>query len=42
MLTPKRIGLAHECQRVESVPLAPWDVALHGVVTDQHWYKGQA
>lgn len=42
MLTPKRIGLAHECQRVESVPLAPWDVALHGVVTDQHWYREQA
>ncbi|MCK9535542.1 MAG: 5-formyltetrahydrofolate cyclo-ligase [Pseudomonas sp.] len=38
LITPQRIGLAHECQRVECVPLAPWDVPLHAVVTDQQWY----
>ncbi|HZJ92658.1 MAG TPA: 5-formyltetrahydrofolate cyclo-ligase [Thiopseudomonas sp.] len=38
-LTPQRIGLAHECQRVERLPLAPWDIPLHAVVTDQQWYK---
>lgn len=39
LITPQRIGLAHECQRVEQVPLAPWDVPLHAVVTDQQWYR---
>ena len=38
LLTPQRIGLAHECQRVESLPVAAWDVPLHAVVTDQGWY----
>lgn len=38
LLTPQRIGLAHECQRVEQLPLAAWDVPLHAVVTDQQWY----
>lgn len=38
LLTPQRIGLAHECQRVEKLPLAPWDIPLHAVVTDQQWY----
>lgn len=37
--TPQRIGLAHECQRVEQLPIAPWDVPLHGVLTDQYWYR---
>ncbi len=37
-LTPQRIGLAHECQRVDCLPVAAWDVPLHGVVTDQQWY----
>ncbi|HHX33835.1 MAG TPA: 5-formyltetrahydrofolate cyclo-ligase [Gammaproteobacteria bacterium] len=37
-VTPQRIGLAHECQRVELLPVAPWDVPLHAVVTDQQWY----
>ena len=41
-ITPQRIGLAHECQRVEQLPLAPWDVPLSAVVTDQAWYAVQA
>lgn len=41
-LTPQRIGLAHECQRVEQLPLAPWDIPLNAVVTDQHWYREPA
>ncbi|QEY60215.1 5-formyltetrahydrofolate cyclo-ligase [Pseudomonas sp. C27(2019)] len=41
-VTPQRIGLAHECQRVEQLPLAPWDVPLSAVVTDQAWYVAQA
>lgn len=39
LITPQRIGLAHECQRVEQLPLAAWDVPLHAVVTDQQWYR---
>ena len=42
LVTPQRIGLAHECQRVECLPLATWDVPLHGVVTDQRWYLAPA
>lgn len=38
LLTPQRIGLAHECQRVDGLPIAPWDIPLHAVVTDQQWY----
>lgn len=42
LVKPQRIGLAHECQRVERLPLAPWDVPLHAVVTDQQWYAALA
>ena len=33
-MAPKLIGLAHEFQKVASLPVKPWDVPLHGVVTD--------
>lgn len=42
VLTPQRIGLAHECQRVARLPLASWDIPLHAVVTDQQWYTEPA
>jgi len=32
------IGVAHDCQKVERVPLKQWDVPLDAVVTDQNWY----
>ncbi len=32
---PALVGLAHECQRVEQLPLESWDVPLQAVVTDQ-------
>ena len=32
--TPLFIGLAHEFQRVAALPIQPWDVALHAVVTE--------
>lgn len=35
---PKLVGMAHDFQRVESLPLADWDVPLRGVVTDQRRY----
>ncbi|WP_027853296.1 5-formyltetrahydrofolate cyclo-ligase [Marinobacterium litorale] len=34
----KLIGLAHECQRVEALPVQPWDVPLFGIVTDNTQY----
>jgi len=38
---PVLLGLAHECQRVERLEVASWDVPLRGIVTDQHWYACQ-
>ena len=38
-LAPKLIGLAHECQKVTALPIEPWDVPLHGVVTDRRCYR---
>jgi 5-formyltetrahydrofolate cyclo-ligase len=38
-LAPKLIGLAHECQKVEELPLEPWDIPLHSVVTDRKRYR---
>ena len=32
------MGLAHEKQKVERLPIEPWDVPLQGVVTDQQYY----
>ena len=37
-LAPKMIGLAHACQKVESLPVASWDIPLHGIVTDEKRY----
>ncbi|MBW0147602.1 5-formyltetrahydrofolate cyclo-ligase [Marinobacter arenosus] len=38
-LAPKLIGLAHDFQRVRQLPIEPWDVPLHGVVTDRRCYR---
>jgi len=35
---PTLLGVAHECQRVDRLALASWDVRLAAVVTDRHWY----
>lgn len=35
---PTLLGLAHECQRVDRLPLESWDVPLLGTVTDRSWY----
>jgi len=32
---PRLLGLAHECQRVEQLPIAAWDIPLDGIVSDQ-------
>ncbi len=36
---PKLIGVAHEFQKQEALPLEKWDIPLNGVLTDQHFYQ---
>ncbi len=36
---PHILGLAHDFQRVETLPADPWDVPLQGVVTDKSFYS---
>jgi len=31
---PRLVGLAHDCQRVDSLPVEPWDVPLDAIVSD--------
>ena len=35
---PQLVGVAHECQKVERLAMASWDVALAATVTDRAWY----
>jgi 5-formyltetrahydrofolate cyclo-ligase len=35
---PRLIGIAHECQRVADLPSRPWDIPLHGIVTERTFY----
>ncbi len=35
---PTLLGVAHECQRVDRLAMASWDVRLGAVVTDLRWY----
>lgn len=35
---PTLLGLAHECQKVDRLEQAGWDVPLSGTVTDKRWY----
>ncbi|WP_122316299.1 5-formyltetrahydrofolate cyclo-ligase [Pseudomonas cichorii] len=38
---PLLLGMAHECQKVERLAQASWDVPLQGTVSDSHWYLAQ-
>lgn len=38
---PKLIGLAHELQRVERLPVESWDIPLAGIITDEDCYMGE-
>ncbi|KMT53448.1 5-formyltetrahydrofolate cyclo-ligase [Pseudomonas fildesensis] len=38
---PTLLGLAHECQKVDRLAQASWDVPLAGTVTDRKWYIAQ-
>ena len=37
--SPVLIGLAHECQKVESLEAATWDVPLKGIITGRKMYQ---
>ncbi|MCW8091584.1 5-formyltetrahydrofolate cyclo-ligase [Alteromonas sp. ASW11-130] len=32
-LRPKLIGIAHDCQQTDSLPIQPWDVPLDAIIT---------
>lgn len=36
---PSLIGLAHECQKVDDLPIADWDIPLQGVISDKDIYR---
>jgi 5-formyltetrahydrofolate cyclo-ligase len=36
---PRLIGLAHECQRAELIPIEKWDVPADAIVTEKSLYK---
>jgi 5-formyltetrahydrofolate cyclo-ligase len=33
----RRIGIAWACQEVDAIPIDPWDVPLHAIVTELEW-----
>jgi len=33
------IGVAHECQKMTTLPVDTWDVPLDAIATDRHWYN---
>jgi 5-formyltetrahydrofolate cyclo-ligase len=35
---PKMFGVAHECQKVEKIPLEAWDIELDGVFSNKQKY----
>lgn len=35
---PMRIGVGYSLQRAEKLPEEPWDVRLHGVITENGWF----
>lgn len=38
---PTMLGLAHECQKVDRLNLASWDVRLDAIITDGAWYPSR-
>jgi 5-formyltetrahydrofolate cyclo-ligase len=39
---PMRIGVGYELQRVPGIPREPWDIRLHGVLTENGWFNCQS
>ena len=36
---PKLIGLSHECQKLDKIPVEDWDIAVDGVITEVRFYR---
>lgn len=34
----KTIGLAYECQKVDNIPIEPWDIPLDSIITEKEIY----
>ncbi len=39
--SPYLVGIAHNCQKVASLPMQSWDVPLQAVITESTFYKRQ-
>ncbi len=37
--SPTLFGVAHECQKVDAIPLEAWDIQLDGILTDKKHYR---
>ncbi|SJL85255.1 5-formyltetrahydrofolate cyclo-ligase [Vibrio palustris] len=35
----KPLGLAHDCQRVDNIPIEPWDIPLPQIITPTHIWQ---
>ncbi len=38
---PKLVGLAHQCQRMDSIPIEEWDIPLHMILTNRAIYRNK-
>jgi 5-formyltetrahydrofolate cyclo-ligase len=38
---PSLFGVAHECQKVEHIPLESWDISLDGVISNERIYNAK-
>ena len=36
---PRLVGIAYECQRVDTLPHEPWDMPLDAVLTERQLYR---
>ena len=36
---PVLFGLAHGCQKVDSIPVADWDIPMEGIATEEQFYS---
>lgn len=35
---PFLLGVAHQCQQRDAIPVASWDQPMHAIATDRQWY----
>jgi len=36
--SPLRVGIAYQLQKVPGLPADPWDIRLHGVISESGWF----